>query len=101
MAKKSQVTREKRLKETADKYSEERQRLRKESKDLSLSPEQRHAARARLAELPKDSNPIRQTNRCALTGRPRGYIRFAGLSRIAFRDLALRGELPGVRKASF
>ena len=53
-----------------------------------------------LAKLPRNANPNRVRNRCSLTGRPRSYYRFFGLSRIALRDLALRGELPGVKKSS-
>ena len=51
--------------------------------------------------LPKNSSPVRLHNRCALTGRPRGYIRYFGISRVIFRDMALQGKIPGVRKASW
>jgi small subunit ribosomal protein S14 len=54
-----------------------------------------------LDELPKNASPVRLKNRCKLTGRPRGYIRYFGLSRISFRDMALNGKIPGVRKASW
>ena len=64
------------------------------------TPEERFAARQELAKLPRNSAAIRLRNRCAVTGRPRGYMRFFGLSRITFRDLALKGELPGIRKGS-
>lgn len=100
MAKKSMIEKEKRRQRTVEKHAEERERLREIAGDESLSQEERVEARRRLALLPRDANPVRLRNRCAMTGRPRGYIRWAGLSRIAFRQLALRGELPGVRKAS-
>jgi small subunit ribosomal protein S14 len=54
-----------------------------------------------LDELPKNASPVRLKNRCQLTGRPRGYIRYFGLSRVTFRDMALNGKIPGVRKASW
>lgn len=54
-----------------------------------------------LDALPKNASPVRLKNRCQLTGRPRGYIRYFGLSRVAFRDMALNGKIPGVRKASW
>lgn len=56
---------------------------------------------ADLDELPKNASPVRLKNRCQLTGRPRGYIRYFGLSRIMFRDMALNGQIPGVKKASW
>jgi len=54
-----------------------------------------------LDALPKNASPVRLKNRCQLTGRPRGYIRYFGLSRVSFRDMALNGKIPGVRKASW
>jgi small subunit ribosomal protein S14 len=56
---------------------------------------------AGLDELPKNASPVRLKNRCQLTGRPRGYIRYFGISRIMFRDMALNGQIPGVKKASW
>ncbi|MEO5685210.1 MAG: 30S ribosomal protein S14 [Chitinophagaceae bacterium] len=56
---------------------------------------------AGLDALPKNASPVRLKNRCQLTGRPRGYIRYFGLSRVSFRDMALNGKIPGVRKASW
>jgi small subunit ribosomal protein S14 len=70
-------------------------------KDKSIAPEERFQAVLKLAEMPKNSSKIRIRNRCALTGRPRGYYRKMNLSRIALRDLASRGELPGVVKSSW
>ncbi len=100
MAKKSMIEREKRRQRLVDAKAEVRKELRAVSVDIKRSPEERFAARQQLAKLPRNSSPIRLRNRCALTGRPRGYIRFFGLSRITFRDLALKGELPGIRKGS-
>ena len=100
MAKKSTIEKNERRKRTVQKYSVRRGKLKAAARDLSIPMEQRMTARQELALLPLDSNPIRIRNRCEITGRPRGYIRFFGLSRIAFRDLALNGQLPGVRKGS-
>ncbi|MGB1748951.1 MAG: 30S ribosomal protein S14 [Dehalococcoidia bacterium] len=100
MAKKSMIEREKRRQRLVDAYSERREELRKLSVDVKKSPEERFAARQELAKLPRNSAKNRLRNRCSVTGRPRGYMRFFGLSRITFRDLALKGELPGVRKGS-
>ena len=100
MAKKSLIEREKRRQRLVDAYAEKRSEFRKISVDIKRTPEERFAARQELAKLPRNSAKIRLRNPCAVTGRPRGYMRFFGLSRIAFRDLALKGELPGIRKAS-
>ena len=100
MAKKSSVEKNERRKALATKFAEKRNELKAIASDLKRSDEERMAAREALAKLPRNSNPNRIRNRCAMTGRPRGYTRFFGLSRIALRDLALRGELPGVRKGS-
>jgi len=100
LAKKSSIEKNERRKALAAKYADKRNELRAIASDLKRSTEDRMNARDALAMLPRNSNPNRIRNRCALTGRPRGYHRFFGLSRIALRDLALRGELPGVRKGS-
>jgi small subunit ribosomal protein S14 len=84
-----------------EKYAAERRRLKEIAGDTSRSVDERMNARASLDELPKNSSADRLHNRCALTGRPRGYMRFFGISRIAFRDLALKGQLPGIRKGSY
>ena len=94
------IEREKRRQRMVDKYMEHRTSLRLISTDVNRTPEERYEARQKMAELPRSSAKIRLRNRCAVTGRPRGYMRFFGLSRIAFRDLALKGELPGIRKSS-
>ena len=90
-----------RRKEVVKRYRQRREDLKKRTKDLTLSPEERQEASIALSLLPRDASPTRLRNRCIMTGRPRGYYRKFGLSRIALRDLALRGELPGVVKASW
>ena len=89
MAKKSSIAKQKRRQKMVEKYAEERQRLR-EAGDWEG-----------LAKLPRNSNPTRLRNRCHVTGRSRGYIRRFGLSRITFREMALKGEIPGVTKSSW
>lgn len=83
------------------KYSARRRELKATIKNPATSAEDRAAAQAKLAKLPRDSNPVRVTLRCAVTGRPRGNLRKFGLSRMQFRDKALKGELTGVVKASW
>jgi small subunit ribosomal protein S14 len=82
-------------------YREQRAELKAIWLDTSRSPEDREHAVRQLRKLPRDSSPTRYRNRCNITGRPRGYYRKFGISRIGLRDLALRGELPGVIKASW
>ncbi len=89
MARKALVQRELKRAKLADKYAAKRVEL-KAAGDLEG-----------LAKLPRNSNPNRQRNRCEITGRSRGYIRRFGLSRITFREHASKGEIPGVRKASW
>ena len=101
MAKKSKIEREARLRRTVAKYAKKRAELKKASNDLELSEEERYDARLELQKLPRDANPARIRNRCSLTGRPRAYYRKFGICRIAFRELSHRGEVPGVKKASW
>ena len=89
MAKKSKVARHKKQRKMVAHYSKLRKEL-KEKGNLEA-----------LAKLPKDSSPTRLKNRCELTGRPRGFMRKFGMSRIAFRELAHKGQIPGVKKASW
>lgn len=84
----------------AAKYAQERTELRSIANDKSRPIEARMEARRAMANLPLNSSPVRIRNRCEITGRPRGYIRFFGLSRIALREMALTGQLPGVRKGN-
>ena len=83
------------------KYYNKRMALKKILSDKSISPEMRIVAQEALEKLPKDSSHTRLTNRCMLTGRPRGVSRYFGISRIKMRDLALQGKLPGVSKSSW
>jgi small subunit ribosomal protein S14 len=81
-------------------------RQRKRERMVAQYAEKRAALKAAgdyktLDELPRNASPVRLKNRCQMSGRPRGYIRFFGMSRIAFRDMALAGKIPGVRKASW
>ena len=101
MAKKSQVHRDLKRKRMIRKYAERRDALRKQLKDATLGIDEKLEAQAALDKLPRNSCPTRWKNRCEVTGRPRGYYRKFGISRIALRDLALRGHLPGVRKSSW
>lgn len=84
-----------------DRYRAKRLELRKKSVDLKLPIEERMEARMQLTKLPRNSSEIRYRNRCKLTGRPRGYLRKFGLCRMAFRELALTGMIPGVTKSSW
>ncbi len=101
MAKKSKVVRELHLRKMVEKYSTKRKELKAIIKDSKLSLEEKQKAMYELHKLPKRSNPNRIKNRCFLTGRPKGYLRKFGLSRIVFREMALKGEIPGVTKASW
>lgn len=101
MAKLSSVNKNERRKAMAAKLGPYRTELRKKANNPNLPDEERAAARLKLAKLPRDTSPIRSTNRCSITGRPRGNYRKFGLSRMMFRTLAHRGMLPGVTKASW
>jgi len=83
------------------KYKSRRAALLEIANNVRASDEDREAARAKLQKLPRDASPVRLRNRCAITGRPRGVYRKFGLGRIKLRELALRGEVPGVIKASW
>lgn len=101
MAKLSAINKNERRRQMAEKFGRYRAELRKKANNPNLSEEVRAEARLKLEKLPRDTSPIRTTVRCSLTGRPRGNYRKFGLSRIAFRQLAHRGLLPGVTKASW
>jgi len=100
MAKKSSIEKNERRKKMVAKYAQQRAELKSIANDLSRPVEARMEARRAMASLPLNSSPVRIRNRCEITGRPRGYIRFFGISRIALRDMALTGQLPGVRKGN-
>jgi small subunit ribosomal protein S14 len=101
MAKRSMIERDKRRKQLTAKYAARRAELRDKVKNTRLSDEERHEAMVQLQKLPRDSSRIRGRNRCALTGRPRGYYRKFGLARSELRKLMMKGEVPGVLKASW
>ena len=101
MAKKSQVLRDLRRKKLIAKYAERRAELRKKLNDHDASIEEKLEAQEQFAKLPRNSCPTRLNRRCEISGRSHAYYRKFGLSRIALRDLALRGHLPGVRKSSW
>jgi len=101
MAKKSAIERNKKRVNLAKRYAAKRAALKAMAKDPSLSPEERFNARLKLAQLPRNSSPVRQRLRCELSGRPRGNYRKFKLSRIALRELATRGQIPGMVKSSW
>jgi small subunit ribosomal protein S14 len=101
MAKTSQVLRDRRRKQLIQKHAAKRAALRKRLKDPNVSMDEKLQVQEEFAKLPRNSCPTRLKRRCEMTGRPRGYYRKFGISRIAMRDLALKGQLPGVRKASW
>ncbi|MFC3212344.1 30S ribosomal protein S14 [Planomicrobium okeanokoites] len=89
MAKKSKVAKARKQEQMVERYIDYRRELKSNREYEELN------------KLPKDSSPVRLKNRCMVTGRPRGYMRKFGMSRIAFRELAHKGQIPGVRKASW
>jgi small subunit ribosomal protein S14 len=101
MAKKSSIERNNKRARLALKYAAKRAELKVLAKDDSLSPEDRFIARIKLAKLPRNSSPVRQRLRCSLSGRPRGNYRKFKISRIALRDLASTGQIPGMVKSSW
>ena len=101
MAKKSKIVREQKLIRNVQKYASLRSELKNIIKSPNSSLEDREAAVAKLDKLPKSSSRIRIRNRCFKTGLPIGVIRRFNLSRISFREMALKGEIPGVTKASW
>ena len=101
MAKLAVKLREKKRRNTVEKFKVKRAALFEVIHDQKASDEAREEARAKLQKLPRDSSPARLRNRCALTGRPRGVYRKFGLGRNKLRELALRGEVPGIIKASW
>lgn len=89
MSKKSIIARQAKRQKLVEKYAEKRAKLKEEGDHEALD------------KLPKNASPVRLRNRCRLTGRPRGYIRLFGISRVKFRELASNGKIPGVTKASW
>ncbi|MEU6857453.1 30S ribosomal protein S14 [Glycomyces sp. NPDC046736] len=101
MAKKSAIAKQRKRKALADRYRERRAELKRLIAAPGTDPQARAAAVVRLQRLPRDSSAARLRNRDAVDGRPRGFNRKFGLSRVRLREMAHRGELPGVRKASW
>lgn len=101
MAKQSMKARDVKRAQLVEKFAAKRNELKAIIKDVNTSEEDRWAAVLKLQELPRDSSPSRQRNRCNVTGRPHGYLRKFGLSRIKLREAAMRGEVPGLKKASW
>ena len=101
MARKASIEKNNKKKAISTKFWKLRKELRDKAVNLTLSDEERTQARNKLQALPRNTSPNRVTTRCQITGRPRGNYRKFGLSRIAFRQLALDGKLPGVTKASW
>ena len=101
MAKKSSVEKNNRRMRMAKQNAPTRNRLKALARDRNAAPEDRFQAQLKLAELPRNSSPTRIRNRCSLTGRPRGVYRKFKLSRIAVRELASSGQIPGMLKSSW
>lgn len=101
MAKKSKIVKNERRRVMVARYAERRAELKEVIRRPSSTVDERIAAQAALQRLPRDSSAVRIRNRDAVDGRPRGHLRKFGLSRVRVRDLAHRGELPGIRKASW
>lgn len=95
------IAREKKRQRLVEKYAVLRTELKRVMKDPSTADEDFYQAQRKLAKLPRNSSKIRLRNRCAVTGRPRAYLRKFRLSRITFRELALQGKIPGVTKSSW
>ncbi|HRD34797.1 MAG TPA: 30S ribosomal protein S14 [Rhodocyclaceae bacterium] len=101
MAKLALINREEKRRKTVAKFAAKRADLFAQINDTKLSDDERMAARLKLQQLPRNASPVRERRRCELTGRPRGVFRKFGLCRNKLRDLAFRGEVPGVTKASW
>jgi small subunit ribosomal protein S14 len=101
MAKLSLINRDQKRRALVKKYAKKREALVAIINDAKASDETRFAARLKLQQLPRNANPTRLRSRCALTGRPRGFFRKFGLGRSKLREFAMRGEIPGIVKASW
>lgn len=101
MAKLALINREDKRRKLVAKYAAKRAELIARINDSRLSDDERMTARLKLQQIPRNASPVRTRNRCALTGRPRGVFRKFGLCRNKLRDLAFRGEVPGMTKASW
>lgn len=101
MAKKSMIARDRKREKLAAKHAARRAELKRQVKNPEASLAERMEAAQRLAELPRDSSPARGRRRCAITGRPKGTYRKFGLGRNKLREVVMRGDVPGVSKASW
>ncbi|MCK6438007.1 30S ribosomal protein S14 [Rivihabitans pingtungensis] len=101
MAKLALINREDKRAKLVAKFAAKREQLMAVINNASLSDEERFEARLKLQQLPRNASPVRQRNRCALTGRARGVFRKFGLGRNKLREIAMRGEIPGIVKASW
>jgi small subunit ribosomal protein S14 len=101
VAKLSMINRDVKRAKTAEKFAAKRAALKAIIEDSSKTEEERYEARLKMQQLPRNASPIRQRNRCAITGRARGVFRKFGLGRMKLRELAMKGEIPGMTKASW
>jgi small subunit ribosomal protein S14 len=101
VAKKSMLMRQARREKLVKRYAKKRAALRATLRDPHATDDEKTTARERLQALPRDANPVRLRNRCAITGRPHGYYRKFGLARNKLREAMMRGEIPGLSKASW
>jgi small subunit ribosomal protein S14 len=101
MAKKSMIERELKRAKQVNKYAARRAQLKSVIHDVNASEEERFDAQLKLQSLPRDSSPVRKTNRCRITGRPHGYYNKFGLGRNKLREAAMRGDVPGLVKSSW
>lgn len=101
MAKKSVIERELKRTKLVEKYAARRAELKAIIQNVNTSDEERFEATLKLQQLPRDSSPVRQRNRCRITGRPHGYYNKFGLARNKLREAAMRGEVPGLKKSSW
>lgn len=101
MAKLALINREQKRRSTVKKFAAKREELLAIVNNQKIAPEERYEVRLKLQKLPRNASPVRLRNRCKLTGRPRGVFRKFGLARNKVRDIAMRGEIPGVIKASW
>ena len=101
MAKKSKIAKNEQRKEIVARYAERRLELKKQLIDPNGTDESREEARVALQKLPRDASPVRVRSRDSIVGRPRGVLSKYGISRVRFREMAHRGELPGIKKSSW
>ena len=101
MAKKSMIMRELKREKLVARYAKKRAELKAIVRNINSSDDERELAQAKLNAMPRDSSPTRQRNRCSVTGRPHGVYRKFGLARNKLREAAMKGEIPGLTKASW